>query len=167
MLRTFQMPLVFCYVHNVFGFAHNVFRYLHNVFCYVHPVFRYVHNVFRYVHNVLRYFHNVFHYVHNVLRFVQNLFQPIYFIGEFPKVLHSAFQLKDKEIADVDTRLEANRFYFTMNNLLNHRLNFKCNDTAVLLRYPGETLHQEINSLYAHCWVIFHDFLSSAYFFQK
>ena len=82
------------------------------------------------------------------------LFQPIYFIGEFPKVMYSAYQLKDKEIAAVDTRLEANRFYFTMNNLLNHCLNSKCNDTAVLLRYPGETLHQD-----NFCWVIFHDFL--------
>ena len=55
-------------------------------------------------------------------------------------MMYSAYQLKDKEIAAVDTRLEANRFYFTMNNLLNHRLNPECNDTAVLLRYPGESL---------------------------
>lgn len=59
-------------------------------------------------------------------------------MGEFPKALYSVFQLNEREIAAVDRRLEANRFYYTMNNLLNHRLNQKCNDRAILLRYDGE-----------------------------
>lgn len=64
--------------------------------------------------------------------------QSIYFIGEFPKVLYSVFQIKARDIADVDTRLEAIRFYHTMNNLLNHRNNPNCNDKCVLLRYADD-----------------------------
>lgn len=61
--------------------------------------------------------------------------EPIYFIGEYANVLHCAWMLKDRKIASVDTRLEANRFYHTMNNLLNHKENSRCNDKAKLLCY--------------------------------
>lgn len=62
-------------------------------------------------------------------------------MGEFPKALYSVFQLNEREIAAVDRRLEANRFYYTMNNLLNHRLNQKCNDRAILLRYDDDQVN--------------------------
>ena len=67
-----------------------------------------------------------------------SLLQSIFFIGEYPKVLYSVHQIKSTEIAEVDERLEANRFYHTMNNVLNHRSNPLCNDKCVLIRFAGK-----------------------------
>lgn len=70
-----------------------------------------------------------------------------YFFADFPHVLKAMFSMEDKRLAEVDIRFQIARFYFTMNEMINHAENQACHNTVQLLLF-----NENVESMQAVLW---------------
>jgi hypothetical protein len=65
-------------------------------------------------------------------------FQEYYFFADFPNVLNSMFKMEADQLAEVDIRFQIARFYYTMNEMINHAENKVCHNTVQLVLFNGK-----------------------------
>lgn len=61
-----------------------------------------------------------------------------YFTGDSPFILNTMSKMKEMGFADIDLDLQVNRFRLTLMELVQHRNNIQCNETASFVRYNDD-----------------------------
>ncbi|XP_045200282.2 uncharacterized protein LOC123554296 [Mercenaria mercenaria] len=69
--------------------------------------------------------------------------EPFYFFADCPNVLNAIYTMSVDTLAKVDIPFHVARFYYTMNEVINHTLNKDCNGVVELLRYNDSTESRE------------------------
>ncbi|XP_053404219.1 uncharacterized protein LOC123554299 [Mercenaria mercenaria] len=73
--------------------------------------------------------------------------EEFYFFADFPNVLKAMFRMENERLADVDIRFQIARFYFTMNEMINHAENEVCHNTVQLILF-----NENVESMQAALW---------------
>lgn len=67
----------------------------------------------------------------------QTLFQTYFFCADVPYILATMLKMKELGFVDIDLHLQVVRFRMTLIELVQHRENLKCKDTAKFIPYHG------------------------------
>ncbi|KAL3848167.1 hypothetical protein ACJMK2_019041 [Sinanodonta woodiana] len=70
-----------------------------------------------------------------------------YFVAEYPNVLNTMYQIKKKDLAEIDIQLQMSRFYFTLMKVLSHAVHKDCHGAFNIIPY-NTTASDETDSLY-------------------
>lgn len=79
----------------------------------------------------------------------RTLFQTYFFCADVPYILSTMLKMKELGFVDIDLHLQVVRFRMTLIELVQHRENSRCKDTAKFIPYHGtyQILHDLVKDL--------------------